>query len=51
MLSHVMCLNCGAEYNSKTGQSNATGIAIYTIVSVIIGLILGAIFIYWTWTR
>jgi hypothetical protein len=36
MLSHVKCTRCATEYNGKTGQSNATGIAIYVVVSLVI---------------
>jgi uncharacterized protein (DUF983 family) len=40
MLTHVRCLACGAKYNGKTGNYNTTGIAIYTAVSLILGLVL-----------
>jgi len=36
LLHHVRCEGCGTEYNGRTGQSNSTGIAIYTIVSLVI---------------
>ena len=36
MLTHVKCTRCGAAYNGKTGQSNATGIAIYVAVGALI---------------
>ena len=46
MLSHVKCTRCSTEYNGKTGQSNATGIAIYVIVSLVIVLgLMAAVFI------
>ena len=38
MLSHVKCQSCGTAYNGKTGQSNTTGIVIYTVVLFIIGI-------------
>jgi rubredoxin len=38
MLHHVKCLNCRYAYNGKTGQSNTTGIVIYTVVGAIIGI-------------
>lgn len=40
LLSHVKCLQCGAGYNSKTGRSNDTAIAIYLVVACAIGLVL-----------
>lgn len=46
LFSHVRCKNCKTEYNGKTGESNATAIALYVGVSVVIvgGLIvLGAL--------
>ena len=45
MLSHVKCTNCGAGFNGKTGRSNNTAIAIYVIVSGILGLVLVYFFI------
>jgi len=41
MFTHVICQQCGNQYNGKTGASNATAITIYTVVSVIIGLAIG----------
>ena len=40
MLTHVRCPRCGAAYNGKTGQSNTTGIIIYSVVvlAILIGL-------------
>ena len=46
MFNHVRCLQCGATFNSKTGQSNSTAIAIYLTVSIIIGLALGLSFFF-----
>ena len=42
LLSHVRCGKCGATYNGKTGQSNTTGIIIYTLVvlAIVIGLLI-----------
>jgi len=40
MLSHVKCRWCGTQYNGKTGQSNTTGIVIYTVVLFVIGLVI-----------
>jgi transposase-like protein len=36
MLSHVKCQSCGTAYNGKTGQSNTTGIVIYSVVLFVI---------------
>ena len=36
------CLECGAEYNGKSGKSNSTAITIYVVVSLVLGLALGA---------
>jgi hypothetical protein len=36
LLTHVKCTKCGAKYNGKTGESNTTGIIIYTIVGFVI---------------
>lgn len=41
MLSHVKCRNCGLAYNGKSGQSNTTGIIIYSIVVFVIFLGIG----------
>ena len=38
MLSHVKCQSCGTAYNGKTGQSNTTGIVIYSVVLFAIGI-------------
>src|SRR5262245_57356581 len=40
LLSHVKCNNCGHTYNGKSGQSNTTGIIIYSIVVGAIALAL-----------
>ena len=40
MLSHVKCRWCGAQYNGKTGQSNTTGIIIYSLVLFGIALVI-----------
>jgi uncharacterized protein (DUF983 family) len=39
MLSHVKCKSCGTTYNGKTGQSNTTGIVIYSVVLFVIGIV------------
>ncbi|HKC65245.1 MAG TPA: hypothetical protein VKB86_16505 [Pyrinomonadaceae bacterium] len=41
MLSHVKCRWCGAQYNGKTGQSNTTGIIIYSVVVFVIVFAIG----------
>lgn len=41
MLSHVKCRWCGMQYNGKTGQSNTTGIIIYSVVIFVIALLIG----------
>lgn len=38
ILHHTKCNECGYRFNSKTRQSNKTGIIIYTIVSFAIAL-------------
>jgi hypothetical protein len=43
LLNHVKCLQCGAKYNGETGNSNTTGIAIYTAVAMLGSLILVAL--------
>jgi transposase-like protein len=40
LLTHVKCSECGTTYNGKTGQSNATGIAVYLVVSTILAFVL-----------
>ncbi len=40
VLSHVKCHDCGHTYNGKTGQSNTTGIVIYSVVVGTIALAL-----------
>jgi hypothetical protein len=44
LLTHVKCQKCGTAYNGKTGQSNTTGILIYTGVIVVIFFIIGFAF-------
>jgi hypothetical protein len=41
ILSHVRCTGCRTTYNSKTGKSNNTAIAIYLGVSLALGAALG----------
>lgn len=41
LLSHVHCTRCGTGFNSKTGKSNNTAIAIYVGVGLVIGVIIG----------
>jgi hypothetical protein len=36
LLTHVKCENCGTQYNGNTGQSNTTGIVIYTLVALVL---------------
>jgi hypothetical protein len=43
MFCHVRCSECGTCYNGRTGKSNNTAIAIYTIVTFFIALVLGVI--------
>lgn len=38
MFSHVVCRNCNTGFNKKTGKPNATAIAIYVGVSLVVGL-------------
>jgi hypothetical protein len=39
VLTHVKCESCRAKYNGKTGQSNTTGILIYTLVVGVISFV------------
>lgn len=39
LLHHVECVQCRARFNSRTGQSNNTAIAIYMIVVGAIALV------------
>ncbi len=41
MLSHVKCGQCGLAYNGKSGQSNTTGIVIYSVIAFVIFFALG----------
>jgi uncharacterized protein (DUF983 family) len=36
MFTHVACQECGTTYNGKTGKSNNTAIAIYTILGFVL---------------
>jgi hypothetical protein len=46
ILNHVACRNCGSAYNGSSGKSNNVGIAIYTVVTLLISLgILGLLFL------
>jgi len=48
LLHVVKCHNCGQQFNGKTGRSNAAGIAIYTIVALILCIIVfGFLFSMW----
>jgi len=38
ILKHTKCNNCGATFNGRTGQSNTTGIVIYSVVVGVIGI-------------
>lgn len=42
LFNHVKCQNCGTTFNGKSGKSNATPIAIYTGI----GLIIAAVLVY-----
>ncbi|HSI36366.1 MAG: hypothetical protein ACAI43_21610 [Phycisphaerae bacterium] len=46
LLNHHKCAACSHQFNGKTGQSNAAGIAIYTVVGVVIGLVLFFVFFF-----
>ncbi|QEG43394.1 eL43 family ribosomal protein [Roseimaritima ulvae] len=37
LFTHVKCQTCGNKYNGKTGQSNASVIAVYTVGSIVVG--------------
>ena len=41
MFNHVRCTHCSTTYNGKTGNSNATAVAIYLVISLIIGGVVG----------
>ena len=45
LITHVRCKECGRCYNGRTGGYNTAGIAIYTIVCVVICLVLFALFL------
>jgi len=38
ILSHAVCRSCGFGFNWKTGQSNTTGIVIYSVLIFAIGI-------------
>jgi transposase-like protein len=38
MLTHVRCMDCRTAFNGKTGQSNTTGIVIYSLIVGMIGV-------------
>ena len=38
MFHHVKCVECGQLFNSKSGRSNSTAIAIYFIVTLTLAL-------------
>ena len=42
LLSHAVCRGCGYGFNWKTGKSNTTGIAIYTGVGIVLGIVVFA---------
>jgi hypothetical protein len=41
LFTHVRCSRCSQDYNGKTGKSNDTAIAIYIMVSLGVGLVIG----------
>jgi transposase-like protein len=45
LLTHVKCNDCRTTYNGKTGQSNATGIIIYSVVVLVVCAVAGALLI------
>lgn len=42
----VKCRNCGTQYNGRTGRSNTTAIAIYTVVVIFVALAGTCLFLY-----
>lgn len=40
LLNHVECTHCRHAFNGKTGQSNTTGIIIYSVVTGMIALVI-----------
>jgi len=38
MFNHVKCKGCGSTFNSKSGKSNNSAIAIYSVVGLVIAL-------------
>ncbi len=51
ILTHVKCPSCGTAYNGKTGQSNTTGIVIYTLVAMFIAFLLFVALVIWRLTQ
>ncbi|MDT4965855.1 MAG: hypothetical protein QOJ64_592 [Acidobacteriota bacterium] len=45
LLSHVKCRSCGNAYNGKTGNSNTTGIVVYSLILFGIGLAIVLVFV------
>jgi len=41
LFTHVRCQECGTTYNGKTGKSNNTAIAIYMVVGLGLGVVIG----------
>lgn len=41
LFTHVKCSRCGKAYNGKTGKSNAAAIAIYVVVTCVVGVAVG----------
>ena len=44
LFSHAVCSSCGFGFNYKTGKSNATAIGIYLGISVVITILLLAVY-------
>ena len=51
LLTHVRCTNCSCAYNGKSGMYNASGITMYLIISLVIGLALGIAFMAFIMSR
>jgi hypothetical protein len=41
LLCHVRCQRCRTAYNGRTGNSNTTGIILYVLAQLILGLLIG----------
>ena len=43
LFNHVKCNHCGTTFNAKTGKSNNTAIAIYSVVvtAIVIAVVVG----------